>query len=157
MVDGPIEHAKVHLQLIDVVCWRLVVAAAPLATHTVPLADIRFTVEDGGILDVDAGVGFSLKDLPALSTSSALSFHDAYPRVLTAERAPVHLTLVWDLKMASYTSTMYTSKLAATGCSRATEAAIVRAENLIVIFGKILGQRRQSDRKSEDVESSCAG
>lgn len=94
MVDGTIKHAEVHLQLIDVVRRRRVVAAAPVAAHAVPLADVRFTVEDRGVLDVDAGPRLSLEDLPALNGSSALFSHDAYPEILAAKRAPVHLTLV---------------------------------------------------------------
>lgn len=66
MVHRAIQEREIHLQLIDVVRRRRVAAAASLATHTILLTDVAAVPENGGILDVDAGSGLSLEDLPAL-------------------------------------------------------------------------------------------
>lgn len=66
MVNRAIEKAEVHLQLIDVVGRRGVVAAASLATHAVLVADISAVPEHGGVLDINAGPRLGLKYLPSL-------------------------------------------------------------------------------------------
>lgn len=75
MVNRAIEEAEVHLQLIDIVGRRGVVAAASFATHAVLMADVSAVPEHGGILDVNAGPGLGLKDLPSLFELLALFSH----------------------------------------------------------------------------------
>lgn len=66
MVNRAIQEAKVHLQLVDIVGRRGVVAAASLATHAILMADISAVPKYGGVLDVNAGPRLGLKDLPSL-------------------------------------------------------------------------------------------
>lgn len=66
MVDRAIQEGEIHLQLIDLVRRRRVAAAAPLATHTILFTDVSTVPEHGRILNVDAGPGLGLEDLPAL-------------------------------------------------------------------------------------------
>lgn len=66
VVYRAIQEAEVHLQLIDIVRWRRVAAAASFAAHTVLVADVSAVPEHGRVLDVDAGSRLGLEDLPAL-------------------------------------------------------------------------------------------
>lgn len=83
MVDRAVQEGEVHLQLIDGVRRGRVAAAASLATHTILLTDVSTVPEHGGILNVDAGPGLGLEDLPALLRLLASLFLTQIFRVQT--------------------------------------------------------------------------
>ena len=72
VVDGAIQKAEVHLQLVDVVRGRRIAAAASFAANTVLVANVPAVPEDGCVLDIDAGARLGLENLPALRLSSEL-------------------------------------------------------------------------------------
>lgn len=105
MVDRAVQEGEVHLQLVDVVRRRCVTAATSFAAHTILFTDVSAIPEHGGILNVDAGAGLRLENLPALLRLLASLFPTQVFLVQQRGQSIGH-TLEWELKMASYTSTM---------------------------------------------------